>query len=144
VEPATVIFAHPFLQIHARLHKTFASGITRPLEWRRQQLNQLVLMFQENKKAIEHALWQDLRKPDQESALIEVAGVIGNARIALDNLEKWTAPVRPEVHPSHSNWNPTVHQVPKGVILVISYVPIFRHLRYAYLSFIVHGTIPSR
>lgn len=82
-------------------------------------------MFQENKKAIEHALWQDLRKPDQECALIEVAGVIGNARIALDNLEKWTAPVKPEVQPSHSNWNPTVHQVPKGVVLVISYVHTF-------------------
>ena len=77
-------------------------------------------MLQENKKAIEHALWQDLRKPAQESALTEVAGVVGNATLALNNLEAWTAPVKPPVGQDHINWNPIVHQVPKGVILVIA------------------------
>ena len=77
-------------------------------------------MFQENKKAIEHALWQDLRKPAQESALMEIAGIVGNATLALDNLESWTAPVKPPAGPGHINWNPIVHQVPKGVILLIS------------------------
>lgn len=79
-------------------------------------------MFQENKKAMEHALWLDLRKPEQESALMEIAGIVGNANLALANLEEWTAPVKPSVSGGHSNWNPVIHQVPKGVILLISYV----------------------
>ena len=78
-------------------------------------------MFQENKNAVEHALWLDLRKPSHESVL-EVAGIVGNANLALANLEEWTASVRPLVSESHSNWHPAIHQVPKGVILLISYV----------------------
>ncbi|KAI0704847.1 Aldehyde/histidinol dehydrogenase [Cytidiella melzeri] len=112
--------AQDISDVHGRLHKTFASGITRPLEWRRQQLHQLIRMFQENKKAIEHALWLDLRKPDQESALMEVAGVIGNAKLALNNLEEWTASVKPPMEPSHRTWNAVIHQVPKGVVVIIS------------------------
>lgn len=71
---------------------------------------------------MEHALWLDLRKPEQESALMEIAGIVGNANLALANLEEWTAPVKPSVSGGHSNWNPVIHQVPKGVILLISYV----------------------
>ncbi|KAI0815217.1 aldehyde dehydrogenase [Irpex lacteus] len=116
-------FSHTPIQaipaIHTGLNATFATGSTRPLAWRRQQLQQLIRMFQENKKAVEHALWLDLRKPGHESVL-EVAGIVGNATLALANLEEWTASVKPLVSESHSNWHPVIHQVPKGVILLIS------------------------
>ncbi|KAI0706188.1 Aldehyde/histidinol dehydrogenase [Cytidiella melzeri] len=107
-------------EIHARLHKTFKSGVTRSLVWRKQQLMQLALMFQENQKAIEHALHLDLRKPDLESAMMEVLGIVKSCKAFIENLKDYTAPTRPAVESSKANWNATIHHVPKGVICLIS------------------------
>ncbi|KAI0348053.1 aldehyde dehydrogenase [Trametopsis cervina] len=106
--------------IHAKLRKTFDAGVTRPLEWRRKQLQQYILMMQENKKAIEHALWLDLRKPAVESAAVEVGGLIANANLTLNSLEDWTAPTKPWVAPHHANWGAAIHQAPKGLVTIIA------------------------
>lgn len=109
-------------QIHAQLRATFRSGVTRPLEWRKQQIRQMVCLLQENKTAIEHAVWQDLRKPAIEAVISEVFGIVKNCQMVLDELEQWAAATKPPVHPSHTTWNATIHAVPKGVVLIISYV----------------------
>ncbi|KAI0089847.1 aldehyde dehydrogenase [Irpex rosettiformis] len=106
--------------IHDKLHTTFKSGVTRPLEWRKQQLRQLARMFYENKDAIVHTLHLDLRKPDQEAALMEVLGIIKGAKFALDHIDEWVKPTKPTVEQSRAGWNCTIHTVPKGVICLIS------------------------
>lgn len=101
---------------------TFNSGITRPLEWRKQQLRQMARLLQENKKAVEHAVWQDLGKPPIEAAISEVFGIVKCCQMGLDDLDQWAAPTKPPVHPSHNTWNATIHAVPKGVVLIIAFV----------------------
>ena len=79
-------------------------------------------LLQENKKEIEHAVWQDLRKPDIEAAISEVYGIVKNCQMVLAELEQWAAPTKPPVHPSHSTWNATIYSVPKGSVLIIACV----------------------
>ncbi|KAI0344221.1 aldehyde dehydrogenase [Trametopsis cervina] len=106
--------------IHARLHKTFKSGITRSLAWRKHQLVQLARMFQENQEAIQRTLYLDLRKADQEVALSEILGVVGGCLHAIEHLDEWAAPTHPPVEPHLKTWNATVYKTPKGVACLIS------------------------
>lgn len=45
--------------------QAFNSGRTRPVEWRKQQLRNLLRMVEENEKLLCEALYKDLRKPKQ-------------------------------------------------------------------------------
>ena len=50
----------------ARVRATFQSGHTRPLAWRRQQLEQMKAMLEENEEQLIKALRIDLGKPTVE------------------------------------------------------------------------------
>lgn len=106
-------------QIHSRLVKTFRSGVTRPLEYRRRQLLQLARLIQDNTPALEDALFADLGKPRLETANGEAGPVLGAALYAASKLEEWTKPEQPEVEAWKSSWDTTVYRAPKGVILII-------------------------
>lgn len=54
------------------LRSTFMSGRTRPLSWRRAQLEALHALLTEQETRIMEALWQDLRKCRQEAAAAEI------------------------------------------------------------------------
>ena len=45
--------------------QAFNSGRTRPVEWRKQQLRNLLRMMEENEELLCEALFNDLRKPKQ-------------------------------------------------------------------------------
>ena len=45
--------------------QAFNSGRTRPGEWRKQQLRNLLRMMEENEELLCEALYNDLRKPKQ-------------------------------------------------------------------------------
>ena len=51
--------------------EAFANGKTKPAKWRREQLNQLMKMLDENEEEIVEALHKDLRKPRNESISYE-------------------------------------------------------------------------
>ena len=57
----------------ARVRKTFATGRTRDIEWRRQQLRALERLVTENEPAIADALAQDLGRKPFESWLADIA-----------------------------------------------------------------------
>ncbi|EMD34726.1 hypothetical protein CERSUDRAFT_116921 [Gelatoporia subvermispora B] len=107
-------------QTHARLLKTFRSGKTRPLAYRRQQLLQLARMIQENLPAIEEALIADLGKPRFESSVTDAGPIVGHALHAAEHLEEWAKPEKPTVEAWRSSWDTTIHHTPKGVALIIS------------------------
>jgi len=106
-------------EVHARLVKTFKSGVTRPLEYRRRQLLQLARLIQDNKLAFEEALLADLGKPRLQSTNGDLGPVLGGALYAAEHLEEWTKPEKPEVEEWRSSWDTTVYKVPKGVVLII-------------------------
>lgn len=72
--------------------RAFASGVTKSLLFRRQQLKQLYRLLEENESAFVEALKADLKKPRFESIMTEVDFVLNDIRSALNNLESWTKP----------------------------------------------------
>ena len=73
----------------ARLRKTFATGRTRSVDWRKQQLRALEKMMVENEAAIADALEQDLDRKPFEAWLADSASTAGEARYAAKNVGKW-------------------------------------------------------
>ena len=102
------------------LRSTFESGTTRPLAWRRQQLEQMKRMLVENEQEFLVALRTDLGKPALEGFMTDIAFVLGELDAMLKNLKRWNRPIRvgsPIVtQPARSRRIPK----PLGVVLVIA------------------------
>ncbi len=73
----------------ARLRKTFATGRTRSYEWRKQQLQQLTKLVEENEPAIAAALAEDLDRNQVEAFIADIATTAGEAKYAAKKLKKW-------------------------------------------------------
>jgi aldehyde dehydrogenase (NAD+) len=102
------------------LQATFRSGTTRSLPWRKQQLNQLVLMLRENIEPIVQAFSVDLRKPRAEVLGGEIGPIVRRAIQSATQLDEWASDERPQVVDWQRNWSATVLKRSKGVVLVIS------------------------
>lgn len=102
------------------LRATFDSGVTRSLEWRRHQLQQMIRMLEENEDRFLAALKTDLGKPGIEGFITDIAFVTSEIKLMLKNLRKWNKPLRvptPLVtKPAKSRLIPE----PLGVVLVIA------------------------
>ncbi|MBJ7509435.1 MAG: aldehyde dehydrogenase family protein, partial [Ilumatobacteraceae bacterium] len=102
------------------LRATYNSGHTRPLAWRKQQLEQMIKMIEENEDDFLAALKTDLGKPNVEGFITDIAFVTGEIKLMLKNLKKWNKPQRvptPLVTmPAKSHLIPE----PLGVVLVIA------------------------
>jgi aldehyde dehydrogenase (NAD+) len=73
----------------ARLRKTFASGRTRSVEWRKQQLLALAALMEENEDAIAKALAEDLDRNPVEAFIADVATTVSEAKYAAKKVRKW-------------------------------------------------------
>ena len=71
------------------LRATYNSRITRPLAWRRHQLQQMIDMLENNEADFLHALALDLGKPKTEGFITDLAFVTGEIKLMLKNLKKW-------------------------------------------------------
>jgi aldehyde dehydrogenase (NAD+) len=74
----------------ARLRKTFATGRTRDIEWRKRQLLQLQKMIDENDAALTTALAEDLDRSPFEAFIADIALTAGEAKFAAKQVRKWT------------------------------------------------------
>ena len=107
-------------EVFSRLQRTFQSGRTKPLSWRRAQLDALRRMLAENKQAIIEAVHADLRKPAAETLLMEIDLVSDEARFVRRRMGLWSAR---HLKPMHWLLQPAFGWTlaePKGVVLVIS------------------------
>jgi len=102
------------------LRATYRSGVTRPLAWRRRQLQQLARMLEENEAEFADALRTDLGKSPIEAYITETAFVLSEVEDMLKHLARWNRPKRvrsPLVTlPARSKLVPE----PLGVVLVIA------------------------
>ncbi|AKN15553.1 aldehyde dehydrogenase [Mycobacterium haemophilum DSM 44634] len=73
----------------ARLRQTFASGRTRSVEWRTQQLRALQAMMEENEGAIATALADDLDRNPVEAFIADIATTVTEAKYAAKKVRKW-------------------------------------------------------
>lgn len=74
----------------ARLRKTYATGRTRDLEWRKRQLLQLAKLMEENEGVISDALAEDLDRSPFEAFIADIATTAGEAKYAAKRLRRWT------------------------------------------------------
>ena len=102
----------------ARLRGTFEAGRTRPLEWRREQLKQLIQMHDDHADDFVAALHADFGKPTFEAFASDVGQGKQEAKGALKNLTKWTRPERVGGIPLMGRGR--VLREPLGVVLIIS------------------------
>jgi len=109
-----------FLKIHARLSKTFDSGKTLPLEYRRTQLLALARMTQENADALIQAVKSDLGRGNFETKFSEISPVVSACLHATNSLEEWAKPTKPQVEEWRSSFDTTIHRAPKGVVVNIA------------------------
>ncbi|MBW0011991.1 aldehyde dehydrogenase family protein [Mycobacterium sp.] len=74
----------------ARLRKTFATGRTRDIEWRKRQLLQLAKLIEENEDAIAAALLDDLDRNRVEAYIADIATTVAEAKYAAKRVRRWT------------------------------------------------------
>ena len=102
------------------LRSSYRLGVTRPLEWRRRQLKQMLALLTDNETEIIAALKTDLGKPVVEGFMTDIAFVTGEIKAMLKNLHKWNEAVRVPTPlialPAKSRLIPE----PLGVVLVIA------------------------
>ena len=103
----------------ARLRKTFASGRTRSVEWRKQQLKALETMMVENEAAIVEALAQDHGRGAFESWMTDVAPVASEARQAAKSVRKWMRRKYRMLEMSQLPGRGWVQYEPYGTVLII-------------------------
>ena len=103
----------------AGLRKTFATGRTRPVEWRRTQLRALERMIADNEALIAEALATDLGRKPFEAWLADIASTIAEARDAAKNVGKWTKRRHRLLENSQLPGRGWIEYEPYGTVLVI-------------------------
>ncbi len=77
-----------------RIRSTYRGGKTKPVEWRREQLNNLRRMFREHSADFEAALRADLRKSSFECYATEIGFLEREITHALQHLDEWMRPLQ--------------------------------------------------
>jgi len=103
-----------------QLRENFNSGITRPLNYRRQQLTGIIRLLKEHEQEIKTALYQDVGKPDIEAFGAEIASTLREAEIACKYLAKWTKPKSVRTPLFAQPGKSRIYFEPLGVVLIIA------------------------
>src|SRR3954463_12432683 len=103
----------------ARLHKTFATGRTRDVAWRKRQLGALARLMTDNEPAIAAALEKDLGRQPFEAWLADIASTVSEAKDAATHIGKWTKRKHRRLEFAQLPGRGWVEYEPFGVVLVI-------------------------
>ena len=76
---------------YTTLHKTFKTGKTKSLAWRKWQLKQVFWMVADNEEAIAKALNTDLHRHEFEAYYVDIEGVKKDILDTLTHVEEWAA-----------------------------------------------------
>jgi aldehyde dehydrogenase (NAD+) len=104
----------------AQQREFFLSGATRPIAWRKSQLQALKAMFTENHDELCDALWKDLRRNIVDADLMDVAYNVKEAEYALAHIDKWMKAERVATPLVFESGHVEVQRDPLGVTLIIS------------------------
>lgn len=104
----------------AAVRETYDSGLTRPLEWRREQLGNLRRLIDESEDELIEALRVDLGKPSAEAYASELGFTKTEIRHILANLDKWAEPRRVPLSWKMRPGKARVIPQPLGVALIIA------------------------
>jgi aldehyde dehydrogenase (NAD+) len=119
VAPETVKAATDIPATVRRLRETFATGRTRSLDWRKQQLLALEKLVVENEPAIAEALASDLGRKPFEAWLADIASTAGEAKAAAKSVRKWTRRRFRMLEMSQLPGRAWIEHEPYGTVLII-------------------------
>ncbi|XP_077175045.1 aldehyde dehydrogenase family 3 member B1-like [Paroedura picta] len=112
--------SNPYVALVDSLRATWLTGKTRPMEYRRTQLEALGRFLEENRCEILQAVNADMRRPAYEGEMSEISTVMNEMNTALNNLCCW-------MQDEHVNKNLAtmfdsafIRKDPYGVVLIIS------------------------
>ena len=97
----------------------YNGGITRPYNFRRQQLQKLKSAILKHEKELHEALHADLKKSAEESWVTETGFVISEINSALKNLRYWMRPEKVKTTLVNFPSSSYVMKEPLGVVLII-------------------------
>jgi len=101
------------------VREAFMTGRSKSYAWRKQQLEALVTMLEEQRAAIVAALDKDLHKPELETVLFDVDFVRNDAVYVLNHLKDWMKPEKVKKGLVALMDNAYIKYEPFGVVLVI-------------------------
>lgn len=105
--------------VRGELHQVFASGRTRPLQWRLDQLAGIERLCHEQESAIAEALAEDLGRSPVEAWLGDIASTVAEATYARKHLKKWMRRKRVGLPLAQRPGRGWVQYDPLGVVLII-------------------------
>jgi aldehyde dehydrogenase (NAD+) len=103
-----------------QLRTTFASGRTRPVTWRKEQLAGLRRMMRDGEEELLEALHTDLGRPRVEAFAADIGHTKAELRHLHRHVERWMRPTRVHVPATAVPARAHVHPQPLGVVLVIA------------------------
>ncbi|KAF9109360.1 aldehyde dehydrogenase 3, member A2 [Mortierella sp. AM989] len=101
------------------LRSAFHAGVTRSLEYRKQQLRGLYNLIAENDVAIRDAVFKDLHKPSAELMIGESGMVKQECIDAIKNLDKWAANRSVKTSIVNKFDNVHIRKDPLGMVLIL-------------------------
>lgn len=107
-------------EVVKNLRHAFDQGTTRPMEWRKSQLNALLTMLSDHQQTFAEALNSDLGKSSFEAWMTEIGFIENDVRHLLKHVEQWAKPRRSKVPIAHQPGRAWVLPEPLGVVLVIA------------------------
>ncbi|KAG2065681.1 NAD-dependent aldehyde dehydrogenase [Suillus decipiens] len=107
-------------EIYSTLNKTFRSGKTKPIAFRKVQILQLAYLVQDNLERFKEAFAIDLGRPSQEAVFLELNPTISDCKIAYDKVDKWARTEKAPFNIKFAAFRPVIRKEPKGIVLSIS------------------------
>lgn len=98
----------------------FATGKTRNVEFRIEQLKKLRQVVIEKHQDVEASLMKDLRKCEFEAFATEVTAMIDEINCAVENLEAWAKPVEVATSPLFGQAESKIYYEPYGSVLILN------------------------
>jgi len=102
------------------LKKAFFTGKTQDIKWRKRQLNQIKLAFEENEKEMAEALAKDLGREEFSSFFMEICSPIQKAHDDLENIETYALPSKRDTPLSIAPAKSRVVYQPLGAVCIMS------------------------
>ncbi|KAG1775564.1 Aldehyde/histidinol dehydrogenase [Suillus placidus] len=107
-------------EIYSTLNKTFRSGKTKPVAFRKVQILQLAYLLQDNLERFKEAFAIDLGRPPLEASFLELDTTISDCKVAYDRVDKWARTEKAPFNIKFAAFRPVIRKEPKGVVLSIS------------------------
>jgi len=109
-----------FKHLLERQREFFATGVTRDVNFRIEQLKKLRRVVLDKHEAIEASLYKNLGKSEFEAFVVEVTAIIDEINGFIENLSSWTAPVSVDSPPLFGQAESAIYYEPYGTVLILN------------------------